>query len=141
MGTGDGGDFEGVNETGTKAGNGSKGESKGSHRAETEGNGGELHQAKKGTNQAKNRTKDNAKSKTKTEIEGSHKAKTKGNSGDLHQAKMGTGDGGDFEGTGDDLHQAETKADTKARTRFYQDGIVTNLFQAETEGGEQQERD
>ena len=55
--------------------------------------------------------------------------------GDFHQAKTkATGD--DFEGTGDDLHQAETKADTKARTRFYQDGIETNLFQAKTEGGE-----
>ena len=82
---------------------GSKGESKGSHKAKTKGNGGDLHQAKKGTDQAKNRTKDNAKSKTKTEIEGSHKAETKGNGGDLHQAKMGTGDGGDFEGTSDNL--------------------------------------
>jgi hypothetical protein len=59
----------------------------GSHKAKTKGNGGDLQQAKKGTDQAKNGTKDNTKSKSKTETEGSHKAKTKGNGGDLHQAK------------------------------------------------------
>ena len=90
---------DGVNETGTRAGN----ESKGSHKAETKGKGGDLYQAKKGTDQAKNRTKDNAKSKTKTEIEGNHKAEIKGDGGDLHQAKTGTGDGGDYEGTGNNL--------------------------------------
>ena len=53
-----------MNETGTKAGTGSKGESKGSHEAETEGNGGELHQVKKGTDQDKNRTKADNKART-----------------------------------------------------------------------------
>ena len=74
----------------TPAGNKSK--SKGTHKAETKGNGGDLHQAKTGTNQVKNGTKDSSKSKNKTETEGSHKAETKCNGGDLHQAKKGIGE-------------------------------------------------
>ena len=54
---------DGVNETRTKAGNKSKGESKGTHKAETKGNGGDLHQAKMGTG-------DNTEAKIKTETEG-----------------------------------------------------------------------
>ena len=64
------GDLEGVNETDTKAGNGSKGESKGSHKAETEGIGGELHQVKKGTDQAKDRTRADNKARTSFYQEG-----------------------------------------------------------------------
>ena len=38
-----------MNYTGTRASYKIKGESKGSHKAETKGDGGDLHQAKKGT--------------------------------------------------------------------------------------------
>ena len=96
--------------------------------ATSEGTGGDFHQAE---------TKADTKASTKTETIGGdfHQAGTKAgdesegisnNVGDYHQAKT-KATGGDFEATDDDFHQAETKT----RTKFYQDGNETDFYQAD----------
>ena len=124
-----GGDFH---QAGTKAGDESEGISD---------NVGDFHQAE---------TKAETKTRTKfyqDEIETDfyqadfHQAGTRAGDeskgigddfGKFHQAKT-KATGSDFEAKGDDFHQAETRADTKARTKFHQDRIETDFYQAKTE--------